>query len=84
MYSNALAGPLAAPPAFAAVVHANRAAVHQAKGELLEAIADCLRAQALQPSYTRVRNALLAMNLPVHSTALHSRCRLVHKLIQCV
>ena len=53
-YSAALAACANAPPAFAAVLHANRAAAHQAQGNIAEAIADSLRAKALEPSYAKV------------------------------
>lgn len=40
--------------ALAAVLHCNRAAVHQACGRYLHALADCFRAEALMPSYSRI------------------------------
>ncbi len=40
--------------ALAAVLHCNRAAVHQACGRYLHALADCFRAEALEPSYSRI------------------------------
>ncbi|KAL4425786.1 hypothetical protein ABPG75_009802 [Micractinium tetrahymenae] len=43
-----------ADAALAAVLHCNRAASHQALGRYLHALADCFRAEALDPSYTRV------------------------------
>ena len=54
LYTQALeaAGPL--PPAFAAILHSNRSAAHQAKGDVLQAVADSLRARALNPAYVRV------------------------------
>ena len=58
-YSAALARAGDAPAAFAAVLHANRAAVLQAMGRLPEAVADCLRASALDPSYAKVRREVL-------------------------
>ena len=53
-YSAALAACANAPPAFAAVLHANRAAAHQAQGNFADAIADSLRAKALEPTYAKV------------------------------
>lgn len=40
--------------ALAAVLHCNRAAAHQACGRYLHALADCFRAEALDPSYSRI------------------------------
>lgn len=58
LYSDALARAADAPAAFAAVLHANRAAAHEAQGRLPEAIADCLRASALDPGYARAHSRL--------------------------
>ena len=54
-YSQALQ--LEHPPSipFAAVLHANRAAARQSLGQHAEAVADCLRATALKPSYAKAR-----------------------------
>lgn len=52
-YTTALAASCA-PPAFAAVLHCNRAAAYQYKGQHAEAIADSLRAKALAPDYAKV------------------------------
>jgi hypothetical protein len=52
-YSRALAADLPGSPAFAAVLHANRAAAYQSLGQLTDAVADCLRATALNPSYAK-------------------------------
>ncbi|KXZ54266.1 hypothetical protein GPECTOR_5g355 [Gonium pectorale] len=62
-YTRALA--LGCPPAYAAVLHANRAAAYTGQGLLAEAVADCGRARALDPSYYKasVRLASLMMEL---------------------
>jgi len=54
-YSKALGLCGSASPAFTAVLHANRAAAFQAKGSRADAVADCLRATALDPTYTKVQ-----------------------------
>ncbi len=48
-YTAALA--LGCPPAYAAVLHCNRAAAHSGLGAVAEAVADCGRARALDPTY---------------------------------
>lgn len=54
-YTKALqAGGQAPSIAFAAVLHANRAAARQSLGQHAEAVADCLRATALKPDYAKV------------------------------
>ena len=54
-YSGALAHGATPPlPAAAAVLHANRGAAHQGAGALAEALADCGRARALDPTYAKV------------------------------
>ena len=53
-YSKAIGSCGDAPPKFAAILSANRAASYQAKGLHAEAIADALRATALDPTYTKV------------------------------
>lgn len=50
IYSKALSSG-ACPPAFASVLHANRAAAAQGLGQLADAVADCGRARALDPTY---------------------------------
>ncbi|KAL6746757.1 hypothetical protein V8C86DRAFT_3149221 [Haematococcus lacustris] len=50
-YSAALA--LLPPPGYAAVLHSNRAAAHQGLHNLVDALADCGRAKALDPGYAR-------------------------------
>ena len=53
-YTAALAAaPPPLPPA-AAVLHQNRGAAHQGMASLAEAIADCGRARALDPTYAKV------------------------------
>lgn len=54
LYSKALNLCNKAPPKYAAVLSANRAAAYQAKGLIADAIADALRATALDPGYTKV------------------------------
>ncbi|KAK9838488.1 hypothetical protein WJX81_002562 [Elliptochloris bilobata] len=68
VYSAALAHSCDAPAAFAAVLHANRAAALQALGRLPEAIADCLRASALDPTYARAHSRLGALLSEVRHT----------------
>ena len=53
-YDAALAACANAPPAFAAALHANRAGAHQAQENIADAIADSLRAKALNPTYAKV------------------------------
>lgn len=55
LYSKALSRCDQAPPRLAAILSANRAAAYQAKGLAADAVADALRATALDPSYTKVR-----------------------------
>lgn len=50
-YTKALA--LQPSCGFAAVIHSNRAAAYQQQGRLVEALADCSRAVALDPRYAR-------------------------------
>ncbi len=45
----------AGSPAFAAVLHSNRAAALQSQHLHAEAMADCLRSRSLDPSFTKVR-----------------------------
>ena len=56
-YTAAVAACDNASPAFAAVLHSNRAAAHQALKAWPEAIADCLRSKALDPSFIKVIDA---------------------------
>lgn len=72
-YTSALAGTCSPPPAFAAVLHANRAASHQAKGNNAEALADSLRATALDPSYAKVRSALAGLSVEEQCSESESR-----------
>ena len=58
-YTDAINACTAASPAFAAVLHSNRAAAHQGLNQHAEAIADSLRSRALDPSYCKVRTHLL-------------------------
>lgn len=55
-YTDAISGYTIVPPAFAAVLHCNRAAAYQGAGQHAEAIADSLRSRALDPSYCKVWN----------------------------
>ena len=52
-YTKALHSRQAPSIAFAAVLHSNRAAARQLLGQHAEAIADCLRATALNPEYAK-------------------------------
>ena len=54
-YGKAISSSGQAPPKFAAILSANRAAAFQAKGLHAEAISDALRATALDPTYTKAR-----------------------------
>ena len=54
MYTLAITACADAPPVFAAVLHSNRAAVHQHLDQYTDAVADSLRAKALDPSYAKV------------------------------
>lgn len=53
-YNATLAADLPGSAAFAAVLYANRAAAHQSLGQCTLAVADCLRATALNPTYSKV------------------------------
>ena len=53
-YSKAISSSEQAPPKFAAILSANRAAAYQARGQHAEAISDALRATALDPTYAKV------------------------------
>lgn len=53
-YNDALAAELPGSAAFAAVLYANRAAAYQSLGQPTNAVADCLRATALNPAYSKV------------------------------
>ncbi|GLC56095.1 hypothetical protein PLESTB_001063800 [Pleodorina starrii] len=57
-YSRALG--LGCCPAYAAVLHANRAAAHAGLGAIADAVADCCRARALDPSYYKANSRLAA------------------------
>jgi len=54
IYTLAITNCADAPPVFAAVLHSNRAAVHQHLDQYTDAVADSLRAKALDPSYAKV------------------------------
>ncbi|KAG2449247.1 hypothetical protein HYH02_005993 [Chlamydomonas schloesseri] len=72
-YTKALASG-ACPPAFAAVLHANRAAAAQGLGQLADAVADCGRARALDPSYykasARLAGLMLELRRPENAQGL--------------
>ncbi len=53
-YTLAITACADAPPVFAAVLHSNRAAAHQHLEQYTDAVADSLRAKALDPSYAKV------------------------------
>lgn len=53
-YSEALNACADAPPLFTAVLHSNRAAAYQGLQQYADAVADSLRAKALDPSYAKV------------------------------
>ena len=53
-YDAALAACANAPPAFAPVLHADRAAAHQAQENIADAIADSWRAKAQDRTYAKV------------------------------
>lgn len=55
-YNAALTAELPGSAAFVAVLFANRAAAHQSLGQATHAVADCLRATALSPAYSKVRS----------------------------
>jgi tetratricopeptide (TPR) repeat protein len=57
------------PPAYAAVLYCNRAAAQQSLGNLLEAIADCGRARALNPTYIKATTRLASMLLDIRRPA---------------
>ncbi|GIL59175.1 hypothetical protein Vafri_14088 [Volvox africanus] len=50
-------------PAYAAVLHANRAAAHAGQGAVADAVADCGRARALDPSYYKASSRLASYML---------------------
>lgn len=56
-YTDAIYACTAASPAFAAVLHSNRAAAYQGLNQYADAIADSLRSRALHPMYVKVRHA---------------------------
>lgn len=53
-YTDAITACADAPPVFAAVLHSNRAAAYQGLEQYTDAVADSLRAKALDPSYAKV------------------------------
>lgn len=53
-YSEAINACADAPPVFSAVLHSNRAAAYQGLQQYADAVADNLRAKALDPSYGKV------------------------------
>lgn len=58
-YTAALSQPCC--PAYAAVLHCNRAAAHQGLGNVADAVADCGRAKALDPAYCKAYSRLAAL-----------------------
>ncbi|GLI62463.1 hypothetical protein VaNZ11_005094 [Volvox africanus] len=60
-YTRALG--LGCCPAYAAVLHANRAAAHAGQGAVADAVADCGRARALDPSYYKASSRLASYML---------------------
>ena len=54
VYSEAITACAHAPAVFCAVLHSNRAAAYQALHQYADAVADNLRARALDPSYGKV------------------------------
>ncbi|KAG2436297.1 hypothetical protein HXX76_006608 [Chlamydomonas incerta] len=72
-YTKALSSG-ACPPAFAAVLHANRAAAAQGLGQLADAVADCGRARALDPGYykasARLAGLMLELRRPENAQGL--------------
>lgn len=60
-YTAALAALPPPLPAAAAVLHANRAAAHQGLGAVAEALADCGRARALDPTYAKALSRSAAL-----------------------
>ncbi|KAL0022774.1 hypothetical protein WJX79_003861 [Trebouxia sp. C0005] len=66
MYTLAITACADAPPVFAAVLHSNRAAVHQHLDQYTDAVADSLRAKALDPSYAKVYSRLAAVLGSLH------------------
>jgi hypothetical protein len=69
-YSAALAAAQPGSAAFAAVLHANRAAAQQALGAHVAAVSDCLRATALDPGYAKVLGPPLLPGPIPHNTCL--------------
>ena len=53
-YSEAINACAEAPPVLTAVLHSNRAAAHQGLHQYADAVADSLRAKALDPTYGKV------------------------------
>ncbi len=68
-YNAALAAALPGSAAFAAVLYANRAAAHQSLGQCTLAVADCLRATALNPAYSKVPRFMLPCSAMKYDTA---------------
>ena len=64
-YTKALQSQQAPSIAFAAVLHSNRAAARQLLGQHAEAIADCLRATALNPEYAKASCQCLKSGWPL-------------------
>ena len=78
-YSEAINACADAPALFSAVLHSNRAAAYQGLQQYADAVADNLRARALDPSYGKVglhkseRNAVMQPDpllLPLASSFL--------------
>ncbi|KAL0026901.1 hypothetical protein WJX77_010227 [Trebouxia sp. C0004] len=66
VYTLAITACADAPPVFAAVLHSNRAAAHQHLEQYTDAVADSLRAKALDPSYAKVYSRLAAVLGSLH------------------
>lgn len=60
-YSEAINACADAPPVFSAVLHSNRAAAYQGLQQYADAVADNLRAKALDPSYGKVWSRLICV-----------------------
>ena len=52
---------LGSSASFSAVLHSNRAAAHQGLGSLMEAVADCGRAKALDPSFLKAHTRMASL-----------------------
>ncbi|KAL3152969.1 hypothetical protein ABBQ38_011999 [Trebouxia sp. C0009 RCD-2024] len=68
-YSEAINACADAPPVFSAVLHSNRAAAYQGLQQYADAVADNLRAKALDPSYGKAYSRLAAVLSSLHLSA---------------